>query len=149
MAHYGASGPRSLATGGPVGTRLAVPHRSLTYRILISIAFALLFVSAAPAQEKGSSPFHVVPFNVDKVAWITLTEKLEVVIAFKDPIDEIHSAMWTKARDIEAALKLLELFQKSLIQSLEINTKDPLSLRDVQRCKVRCEIVGLRFAPTR
>jgi hypothetical protein len=118
-------------------------------QILISIASALLFVSAVPAQEKGSFPIHVVPFSPDKVAWITLTEKLEVVIAFKDPIDDIHSAMWTKARDIDAALKLVELFQKSLIQSLEISTKDPLSLRDVQRCKVRCEIVGLRFAPTR
>jgi hypothetical protein len=117
-------------------------------RILISIASALLFVSAVPAQEKGSFPLHVIPFNPDKVAWITLTEKLEVVIAFKDPIDDIHSAMWTKARDIDAALKLVELFQNSLIQSLEISTKDPLSLRDVQRCKVRCEIVGLRFAPT-
>ncbi len=119
--------------------------------ILTFIASAVLFVSAVPAQEKGSFPIpiHVVPFNPDKVAWITLTEKLEVVIAFKDPIDDIHSAMWTKARDIDAALKFVELFQKSLIQSLEISTKDPLSLRDVQRCKVRCEIVGLRFAPTR
>ena len=149
MAHYGASGQRSLATGRPVCTSSAASRRSLIHNVLISIASALLFVSTAPAQEKGSSPYHVVPFNADKVAWITLTEKLEVVIAFKDPIDEIHSAMWTKARDIDAALTLVELFQKSLIQSLEINTKDPLSLRDVQRCKVRCEIVGLRFAPTR
>ena len=128
---------------------LADSYRSLIHQILISIASALLVVPAAPAQEKGLSSFHVVPFNADKVAWITVTEKLEVVIAFRDPIDDVHSAMWTKARDIDAALKLVELFQKSLIQSLEINTKDPLSLRDAQRCKVRCEIVGLRFAPNR
>jgi hypothetical protein len=122
---------------------------STIHRPFISALSLLLFASSVLAQEKGMSPIHVIPFEVQKVAWITLTEKLEVVIAFKEPVDEIHSAMWTKARDIDAALKVVELMQKSLIQSLEINTKDPLSLRDNQRCKVRCEIVGLRFAPAR
>ena len=115
----------------------------------ISALSLFLFAASVSAQEKGASPIHVIPLDARKVAWITLTEKLEVVIAFTEPVDEIHSAMWTKARDIDAALKLVELMQKSLIQSLEINTKDPLSLRDNQRCKVRCEIVGLRFAPAR
>jgi hypothetical protein len=116
---------------------------------VIAACIAFLVAPAVLGKEKDASPLQVIPLDAQNVAWITLTEKLEVVIAFKEPIEEIHSAIWKKAGDIDAALKLVELLQKPLIQSLEINTKDPLSIRDNQRCKVRCEIVGLRFAPAR
>jgi hypothetical protein len=121
---------------------------SIIHRILVATLSAFLFTTVVAAQEKGASSFHVISLDVGKIAWITLTEKLEVVIAFKEPIDDIHSAMWTKARDIDSALTLVDLLQKTRIQSLEVDTKDPLSLRGAQRCKVRCEIVGLRFAPS-
>ena len=117
--------------------------------IAISAVSLLLYALPVSGEEKATSPIHVVPLDGQNVAWITLTDKLEVVIAFKEPIEEIHSAMWKKAADIDAALKLIELLRKTLVQSLEINTKDPLSIRENQRCKVRCEIVGLRFAPAR
>jgi hypothetical protein len=110
---------------------------------------AFLVATAGFAKDREVSPLHVIPLDAANVAWITLTDKLEVVIAFKEPIEEIHSVMWKKAGDIDAAMTLVELVQNASIQSLEINTKDPLSIRDNQRCKVRCEIVGLRFAPGR
>ena len=128
--------------------RLSHGMKTISWTVISALA-VLLYAIPASGEEKTTFPLHVIPLDAQNIAWITLTDKLEVVIAFRDPIDEVHSAMWTKARDIDAALKLVELFQKSLIQSLEINTKDPLSLRDAQRCKVRCEIVGLRFAPNR
>ena len=113
------------------------------------IAACALFAPILQAKEKDASPLQVIPLDAQNVAWITLTDKLEVVVAFKEPVEEIHSAIWKKSGDIDAALKLVELLQNTLIQSLEINTKDPLSIRDNQRCKVRCEIVGVRFAPAR
>lgn len=115
----------------------------------ISLAVILLwwFIGGAAGQDRGTSSLHVISLDSTKVAWITLTEKLEVVIAFKEPIDEIHSAMWNKARDIDAALKVIGLLQKSHIQALEISGKDALSISGNQRCKVRCEILGFRFSP--
>jgi len=98
-------------------------------------------------QERSTSSLHVISLDSTKVAWITLTEKLEVVIAFKEPIDGMHSAMWNKARDIEAALKVIDLLRKSRIQALEVSGKDAQGIGDNQRCKVRCEVLGFRFSP--
>ena len=122
--------------------------RAMYWTALSAVAL-LLYALPVSGQEKATSPIHVIPLDGQNVAWITLTDKLEVVIAFKDPVEEIHSAMWKKAGDIDAALRFVELLRKALVQSLEINTKDSLSIRENQRCKVRCEIVGLRFAPAR
>jgi hypothetical protein len=119
------------------------------YWTALSAVALLLYALPVSGQEKATSPIHVIPLDGQNVAWITLTDKLEVVIAFKDPVEEIHSAMWKKAGDIDAALRFVELLRKALVQSLEINTKDSLSIRENQRCKVRCEIVGLRFAPAK
>jgi hypothetical protein len=127
------------------------PHTAMNviHRVVISAFVLLLCALPASGEEKGASPIHVVPLDTQNIAWITLTDKLEVVIAFKEPIEDIHSAMWKRAGDIDAALKLVELLQTTLIRSLEINTKDALSIREHQRCKVRCEIVGVRFAPAK
>jgi hypothetical protein len=122
--------------------------RAMYWTALSAVAL-LLYALPVSGQEKATSPIHVIPLDGQNVAWITLTDKLEVVIAFKDPVEEIHSAMWKKAGDIDAALRFVELLRKALVQSLEINTKDSLSIRENQRCKVRCEIVGLRFAPAK
>ena len=122
---------------------------SAVFWTVIPVLVLLLYAIPVSGEEKTASPIHVIPLDTQNVAWITLTDKLEVVIAFKEPIEEIHSAMWKKAGDIDAALKLVDLLRKTLVQSLEINTKDPLSIRENQRCKVRCEIVGLRFATAR
>lgn len=141
MAQTGSASPARFITDC---MRMSIIHRAA---ILTCVAF--LVAPAVLGKDKDVSPLQVIPLDADNVAWITLTDKLEVVIAFKEPIEEIHSALWKKANDIDAALKLVELLQKTAIQSLEINTKDPLSIRDNQRCKVRCEIIGLRFAPAR
>lgn len=119
------------------------------FRFRAVILGLLLFcwsLGLAFGDDKGTSSLRVIVFDSTKVAWITLTEKLEVVIAFKEPVDEVHSAMWTKARDIDAALKMIDLLQKSRIHALEISGKDALSLGGNQRCKVRCEILGFRFS---
>ena len=119
-------------------------------RFCAGILVALLFywpLGLAFGDDRGTSSLRVIVLDPAKVAWITLTEKLEVVIAFKEPIDEIHSAMWNKARDIDAALKIIDLLRKSRIQALEINGKDALSIGGNQRCKVRCEVLGFRFFP--
>jgi hypothetical protein len=115
----------------------------------ISLVFLLLcwFIEAGFGQDRSITALHVVSLDSTKIAWITLTEKLEVVVAFKEPIDEMHSAMWNKARDIDAALKMIGLLQKSHIQALEISGKDAMSIGGNQRCKVRCEILGFRFSP--
>jgi hypothetical protein len=119
------------------------------YRLLAALCVALLVAPAVLGKEKDASPLHVIGLDLQNVAWITLTDKLEVVIAFKEPVEGIHSAMWRKAGDITTALTLIDLLQQARIQSLEINTKDPLSIGGSQRCKVRCELVGWRFAPVR
>jgi len=119
-------------------------------RFCAGILVALLFcwpLGLAFGDDRGTSSLRVIVLDPAKVAWITLTEKLEVVIAFKEPIDEMHSAMWNKARDIDAALKMIDLLQKSRIHALEISGKDALSISGNQRCKVRCEILGFRFSP--
>lgn len=127
------------------------PHSSMNgiHRVVVSVFVLLVCAIPVFGEEKGASPIHVVPLDAQNIAWITVTDKLEVVIAFKEPVEDIHSAMWKKAGDIDAALKLVELLQTSLIRSLEINTRDALSIREHQRCKVRCEIVGVRFAPAK
>ncbi len=126
------------------------PSRKFMFRFrTISLAVILLCwsIGGVFGQDRGTSSLHVIFLDATKVAWITLTEKLEVVIAFKEPIDEIHSAMWNKARDIDAALKIIDLLRKSRIQALEISGKDALSIGGNQRCKVRCEVLGFRFSP--
>ena len=122
--------------------RFRYPTVSLAAAILLWWGIGVVF-----GQDRGTSSLHVISLDSTKVAWITLTEKLEVVIAFKEPIDEIHSVMWNKARDIDAALKVIDLVRKSHIQALEISRKDALSIGSNQRCKVRCEILGFRFFP--
>jgi|SoiMethySBSTD1v2_1073268.scaffolds.fasta_scaffold3944221_1 hypothetical protein len=128
--------------------RLSHGMKTISWTVISALA-VLLYAIPASGEEKTTFPLHVIPLDAQNIAWITLTDKLEVVIAFKEPIEEIHSAMWKKAGDIDAALRFVELVRNTVVQSLEINTKDALSIRENQRCKVRCEIVGLRFAPAR
>ena len=92
--------------------RLSHGMRTISWTVISALAL-LLYTIPALGEEKTATPLHVIPLDAQNVAWITLTDKLEVVIAFKEPIEEIHSAMWKKAGDIDAALRFVELVRKA------------------------------------